>query len=105
MEHQAVANWFNTEVRLNPHLISTALSLLQQAKAGAFDQEHSLIGTEYGLFINADEVMIKANNLNAATAQEEILEQDFYYYDAESIAFCGLEDFEHFLRSYLEFIA
>lgn len=105
MEHQAVANWFNTEVRLNSSLISTALSALQQAKTLSFEQELSFIGMEYGLFINADEVMIKANNLGTETEQNEILEQDFHYYDSESIAFCGLEDFERFLRSYLEFVA
>ena len=51
--------------------------------------------------------MIKANNLNTETDQEALLmqtEQDFHYYDSESIAFCGLEDFERFLRSYLAFI-
>jgi hypothetical protein len=107
MEHQAVANWFNTEVRLNSSLISTALSALQQAPKLPYDQEFCFIGAEYGLFINADEVMIKANNLNTETDQEALLmqtEQDFHYYDSESIAFCGLEDFERFLRSYLAFV-
>ena len=70
MEHQAVANWFNTEVRLNSSLISTALSALQQAPKLPYDQEFCFIGAEYGLFINADEVMIKGNNLNTETDQE-----------------------------------
>lgn len=107
MEHQAVANWFNTEVRLNSGLISTALSAVQQAKTFPYTEEFCFIGAEYGLFINADEVMVKANNLNTETEQATPLmqmEQDFHYYDSESIAFCGLEDFEQFLHSYLAFI-
>lgn len=103
MEHQAIANWFNTEVRLNSQLIPTALNYLQQAKQSHSAQEFSLIGSEFSLFINADEVMIKANNL--AIDEQDELEDDFHYYDEESIAFCGLEDFEQFLQSYLSFIA
>ena len=85
MEHIALANWFNSEVRSNPQAFLT------------------LIGSEYTLFINTDEVMIRANNLAIET--DEILEDDFHYYDEESIAFCGTTDFIHFLNAYFEFIA
>lgn len=100
MGHEALANWFNTEVRSNFQLISTALSLVHNARLSP-NQDFNLIGAEYSLFINADEVMVRANHLNIDTVQE--LEQDFHYYDEESIAFCGLEDFEQFLQSYLSF--
>ena len=40
---------------------------------------------KYTLFLNADEVMVRANNL--AIESDEILEQDFHYYDEESLAF------------------
>lgn len=102
MEHIAVANWFNTELPNNSDLISTALNAIQQAKKHLCEQDMTLIGKEYSLFINADEVMVRANNL-AFTASDE-LEPDFHYYDEESIAFCGLEDFEHFLLAYQDFI-
>lgn len=100
MGHEAVANWFNSEVRLDSGLIFTALSCLQQAKQLP-NQEFKLIGREYSLFICSDEIMFKANHL----AFDEPIEQEegLYYYDEESLAFCGLEDFEHFLRSYLSF--
>jgi len=67
------------------------------------NDEVTLIGSEYTLFINTDEVMIRANNLAIET--DEILEDDFHYYDEESIAFCGTTDFIHFLNAYFEFIA
>lgn len=100
MEHIALANWFNTEVRLNPQAILTALSTAQQLVE---NQEARLIGAEYTLFLNADEVMIRANNLMMES--DEILEEDFHYYDEESIAFCGTPDFIHFLNAYIDFIA
>ena len=92
MEHIALANWFNSEVRSNP-----------QAFLIKNNDEVTLIGSEYTLFINTDEVMIRANNLAIET--DEILEDDFHYYDEESIAFCGTTDFIHFLNAYFEFIA
>lgn len=100
MEHIALANWFNTEVRSNPTAILTALST---AKTLTENQEKTLIGAEYTLFLNADEIMARANNL--AMESEEILEEDFHYYDEESIAFCGTQDFIHFLEAYIDFIA
>lgn len=103
MGHEALANWLNIEVRSNPSLISTALSQLQNAKIRPFPDDIVLLGCEYSLFINADEVMIKANNLEIAGQDEP--EDGFHYYDEESIAFCGTEDFERFLRSYLAFNA
>ncbi|OOF43541.1 YacL family protein [Rodentibacter trehalosifermentans] len=99
MEHIALANWFNTEVRSNPQGILTALSSAQQLSE---NQETRLIGSEYTLFLNADEVMIRANNLMMES--DEILEEDFHYYDEESLAFCGTTDFIHFLNAYIDFI-
>lgn len=99
MEHQGVANWLNTEVLTNPHLVQTALQQIQQIKP---QQEIQLVGKEYSLFINADEIMVRANNLDFGG--DDDLEDDFHYYNEESIAFCGTEDFVHFLQSYLDFI-
>ncbi len=100
MEHIALANWFNTEVRSNPKAILTALSTVQSLSE---NQEEILIGAEYTLFLDADEVMVRANNLAIET--DEILEDDFHYYDEESIAFCGMQDFIHFLEAYVDFIS
>lgn len=100
MEHIALANWFNTEVRSNPKAILTALSTAQSPSE---NQEEILIGAEYTLFLDADEVMVRANNLAIET--DEILEDDFHYYDEESIAFCGTQDFIHFLEAYVYFIS
>ena len=100
MEHIALANWFNTEVRSNPKAILTALSTAQSLSE---NQEKILIGAEYTLFLDADEVMVRANNLAIET--DEILEDDFHYYDEESIAFCGTQDFIHFLEAYVDFIS
>lgn len=100
MEQQAVANWFNQELNNHKPLAIQLLEMIAKAKQNPM-QEYSLLGKEYSIFIQNDEIMVRANNL--ALQQDAQLEQDFYFYDEESIAFCGLEDFEHFLQSYLDF--
>ena len=48
MEHIALANWFNSEVRSNSQAFLTALSACEQIKN---NDEVTLIGSEYTLFI------------------------------------------------------
>lgn len=100
MEHIALANWFNSEVRSNSSVFLTALSALENPSP---QQEIRLIGREYSLFIQGDEVLVQANNLNVEQA-EDIWEQDFHYYDAESVAMCGSDDFRRFLNAYFDLI-
>lgn len=99
MEHEALAHWLNSETLADPQVVEVVLKKIQQLKP---HQDLHLVGKEYSLFINIDEVMVRANNL--AIENDEILEDDFHYYDEESIAFCGIEDFIGFLTSYLDFI-
>lgn len=105
MEHQALANWLNTEVRSDSQKILTALSEAKRHKTHIDLNETILIGTEYSLFIHYDKVMIRANSLAMTNEEEFLKEEGLYYYDEESIAFCGLDDFIHFLTSYFNFIA
>lgn len=100
MGHEAFAYWLNIEVRNNPQLIQNVLVTLEQALQLMPGEELSLIGAEYSLFISRDEVTAKANHF--ALADDE-LEQDFHYYDAESFAGCGREDFIHFIDAYISF--
>ncbi|TDQ57142.1 hypothetical protein EDC45_1535 [Mesocricetibacter intestinalis] len=103
MEHQAVAHWFNTEVRLNPALIESVLKSILQVRNSPAYQDIRLCGAEYSLYINAQEIMIRANNLDLEAPAQQLLEPDFHYYDEESLAFCGLEDFEALISAYLNF--
>ena len=96
----ALANWFNSEVRSNPQSVFDRTFCLMSRLKIMMKSRWLVLNT---LFINTDEVMIRANNLAIET--DEILEDDFHYYDEESIAFCGTTDFIHFLNAYFEFIA
>lgn len=99
MEHEAVAYWLNSEIATNPDLVHSTLHRIQQLNA----QQHcQILGKEYSLEINCNEVIVRANHL--ALESEVIWEEGLHYYDSESIACCGIEDFVHFLQSYLDFV-
>ncbi len=61
-----------------------------------------LIGKALSIELTAEEVTVFANELESDEAYE--LEEAMSIYDAESEAFCGLEDFLGVLESWREFI-
>ena len=104
MDHEALANWLNSEIEGDQHKLSAVFIVINQAKQSAVPHfEQRIAGREFSILISAEEVMIQANSLNFN--HDEALEEGFSYYDQESLAFCGLEDFESFLIQYRNFIA
>ncbi|MGR3808137.1 hypothetical protein SAMN05660772_00870 [Pasteurella testudinis DSM 23072] len=103
MDHEAVASWINSEIDGDLAALDTVFSTITQAKNSTVPHfEQRIEGREFSISINAEEVMVQANSLGFE--MEEALEDGFSYYDQESLAFCGLDDFEHFLSRYRDFI-
>lgn len=99
MGHEAVGHWFNEEVK-------GQLTLLDEVEAAArsvagSERQWRKIGHEYTLWLDAEEVMIQANQL-AFTVDE--MEEGMSYYDEESLSLCGLEDFLNLVAKYREFV-
>lgn len=103
MDHEAFAHWFNLEFRQEPTSLSTLFDEIAKCK-GSPNYEAIFEGREYSIYLNAEEVMAKANNIEMSSEDIEELEEGFHFYNEESLAFCGLEDFEAFLRAYERFI-
>ena len=103
MDHEAFARWLNTEITENPKELINIFAEIEKCRA-AYPNHYECVfeGKEYSLFFDCDEVMVKANNLDDAFDEEQ-MEEGFQFYDQESIAFCGLEDFENFLKAYQKF--
>jgi len=103
MDHEAFARWLNTEITENPKELVKIFAEIEKCRA-AYPNHYECVfeGKEYSLFFDCDEVMVKANNLDDAFDESQI-EDGFQFYDQESIAFCGLEDFEKFLKAYQKF--
>ena len=99
MDHEAVGHWFNEEVKDNLPLLDEVEAAAQQVK-GTINQWQR-VGHEYTLWLDGEEVMVRANQL--AFSGDE-MEEGMSYYDEESLSLCGVEDFLQVLRAYREFI-
>ncbi|TNH04805.1 UPF0231 family protein [Testudinibacter sp. TR-2022] len=103
MDHEAVAAWINSEIDGDWAKLDAVFNIIEQAKQHAAPHfEQRLEGREFFIVVNAEEVMVQANNLSFAC--DDMIEDGFGYYDQESLAFCGLEDFERLLLQYRDFI-
>ncbi|AKO45786.1 YacL family protein [[Haemophilus] ducreyi] len=103
MEHEVFARWLNTEIIGHTQNLHNILAEIEKCRA-AFPNHYECVfeGQEYSLYFDCDEVIVKANNL-AMAIDEVIVEEGLQLYDQESVAFCGLEDFERFLQAYHKF--
>jgi uncharacterized protein YacL (UPF0231 family) len=100
MDHEAVGHWFNEEVKDNLPLLDEVEAAAQQVK-GTINQWQR-VGHEYTLWLDEEEVMIRANQL---ALEDDGMEEGMTYYDEESLSFCGVEDFLAVIAAYRQFIA
>ncbi len=99
MDHEAIGYWLNDEIQGDISLIDQILTEMDEVKGS--EKQWQLIGKEYSLSIDDEEIMVRANTLHFET---DDLEEGMSYYDNESIAFCGLDDFATMLQKYRLFI-
>jgi uncharacterized protein YacL (UPF0231 family) len=101
MGHEAFATWLEQEgqtVDWIEQLLATIAQLQQRIIT-----DFKLVGSEFSLLLNQDEVQVINHSL--VNNQNEIdLEVDMDFYDLESQACCGLEDFLNLIESWLEFV-
>lgn len=103
MDHEAFARWLNTEVADNPLYLSELLLQIEQCRRSPA-YEWVFEGREYSLYLSMEEVIAKANHIDLFADEADELEEGMRFYNEESVAFCGLEDFEAFLLAYQRFL-
>ncbi|MDC9623033.1 YacL family protein [Xenorhabdus sp. XENO-7] len=99
MDHEAIGHWLNEEVKGDLSVLDKITSALAGIKGS--ERQWQLIGHEYTLLMSEGEIMIRANQLQFDT---EMVEEGMSYYDNESLAFCGTDDFIDMLADYKDFI-
>ncbi len=99
MDHEAIGYWLNEEIKNDLSLLDTIAENYELIKGS--EKQWEFIGHEYTLILDEEEVMIRANQLAFET---DGLEEGMSYYDNESIAFCGVNDFFDMLDDYREFV-
>ncbi|MGB0894810.1 MAG: YacL family protein [Parashewanella sp.] len=101
MEHQALGRWFTEELAGNKQKLLEIELAIQAVQSGK-QAEWMLVGGEMTLTLSNEQVVVFDNCINFSL--DETFEEDMNFYDAESIAKCGLEDFEEALASYHSFL-
>ncbi|QUM78194.1 YacL family protein [Moritella sp. 24] len=102
MEQMALGNWFQGTLgtdKATIALIQAELDLLKSRQK----QEYRLIGDEMTLTLTQEDACVCANSELIDFGEE--LEDDMHFYDAETVAVCGLEDFEVLLQAWLRFFS
>lgn len=99
MGHEAVGHWFNEEVKENLALLDEVEQALLAVKGS--ERQWQRNGHEYTLWLDGEEVMIRANQLDFSGDE---MEEGMSYYDEESLTLCGVEDFLQVLHAYRQFV-
>lgn len=101
MDHEVLGQWFSEE--LGPELakIQQVLDIIKEIQSGKRDSWR-LIGKDFTLDLDEEQARIYANALGFE--QDYELEEAMSLYNAESEAYCGLEDLEEALLSWYEFV-
>jgi len=102
MEQMALGNWMQGTLgtdKATIALLQAEIDLLKARKK----QEYCLIGKEMTLTLTQEDACACANSELVDFSEE--LEDDMNLYDAETVAVCGLEDFEILLQAWLAFFS
>ncbi|OEE34409.1 YacL family protein [Vibrio ordalii] len=101
MGHEIIGRWLQEEISNDLPKIDQVIALMAASKR-AFNQEQTLEGQEIRVMILADEVTVQANVLTHGEALDSDSEFDFY--DCESTASCGIDDFALMIKQWCEFV-
>ncbi|WP_031518519.1 protein YacL [Siccibacter colletis] len=99
MGHEAVGHWLNEEVKGDMALLDEVEQAASETKGS--ERQWQRAGHEYTLWLDGEEVIIRANQLEFAGDE---MEEGMSYYDEESLCFCGVEDFLQVIHAYREFM-
>ena len=99
MGNEVVRHWFNEEVKENLALLDEVEQAAHALKGS--ERSWQRAGHEYTLWMDGEEVMVRANQLEFAGDE---MEEGMNYYDEESLSLCGVEDFLQVVAAYRNFV-
>lgn len=102
MGHEAFARWLNTELPLVPDLAPRIVQAIQTLQQNPNAKPVHFAGREFHLTLDQQDAYVQPHG--AYALDEQFTEQDLHLYEDESHACCGLDDFQHFFQSYLDFL-
>lgn len=101
MGHEAIGYWLTYELRSRQAVIQQLLTIISELRQHQ-RMDYLMEGSEYNLLLNRDEAIVRAHALDSAF-EEEPPEDNLVFYDQESTASCGLDDFIEILEGWQQF--
>ena len=103
MEHVAIGSWLSSEVSDSLHLIEEILEVIEQLLAKRI-QQRQFNGQQFQLTLTQEEAEVLDQSL-ADEQDQDMPDESLDFYDEESQAGCGLDDFQQLLQSWHAFIS
>ncbi|WP_068544821.1 YacL family protein [Thalassotalea crassostreae] len=100
--HELFGPWLEQEIGKDLVKLQSLLDLIDSLAFST--NEHTLVGKEYSLTINNQEVEVFANSNNIDEAVPQNIAEDVNDFEQTCFALCGLEDFVEMLESWQNFI-
>lgn len=102
MGHEAIGSWLSEEVGDKSALIEEIIHAVEQLKARQrFD--YSREGHEFDIEISMDEAIVRAHSLDIVD-DADMPDEEMDFYDEESFARCGLDDFAGLMSGWQQFV-
>jgi uncharacterized protein YacL (UPF0231 family) len=101
MDHEVLGRWFAEELGDDKSKTIHILTQIALIKSGTLNHMRD-VGGELTIDIDSEQVRVFASVIDFE--EEHLLEDSMSLYNAESESYCGLEDFESVLESWLAFI-
>ena len=101
MDHEVLGRWFAEELGDDNSRANNILTQIILIKTGGKNHWRH-VGADLTIDIDTEQVRVFANVIDFE--EEHDLDEAMNLYDAELESYCGLEDFESVLQSWLAFI-
>ncbi|MBU2896357.1 YacL family protein [Vibrio hepatarius] len=101
MGHEILGRWLEEEIGKDRQKIQQVDELLEAVKYSPL-LEHKYAGCEISLIIQGDEVTVQENVLSHGDVLLE--DSELNYYNSESTASCGLQDFSSLFKQWQDFL-
>ena len=101
MGHEALGYWITYELRSRQNVIAELLRVINELQQRQ-RLDYLMEGTEYNLRLNQDEAIVRAHALDSAF-DDDAPDDNLEFYDQESTARCGLDDFIGIIEGWQRF--
>ncbi len=102
MGHEALGYWLTSDLGNNAQRIEAVFKAIDQIQSKQ-SWDFELEGAEYALQLSPGEAIVRAHSLHVE-GDDAAFGDDMDFYDSESLAQCGLDDFKELLAAWTQFV-